>query len=176
MILKIAAALLILIVAILLIAASKPNTLSVQRAITINAHREKIFALINDLHRWEDWNREEREDPTVTRVYGGPTTGVGASCDWDSRGRSGKGRMLIAESRPSEYVAVKVDFLKPFASHNLNAFSLAPSGNGTVVTWNWQGQNLYFMKLMGVFVSMDKMMGKHFESGLANLKSAAEKE
>jgi len=83
--------------------------------------------------------------------------------------------MSITESRPSEYVAVKVDFVKPFESHNLNVFSLAPSGNGTVVTWSWQGQNLYFMRVMGVFANMDKMIGTHFESGLQNLKMIAEK-
>jgi len=68
-----------------------------------------------------------------------------------------------------------VDFVKPFASHNVNQFVLEPVGTSTKITWSWNGQNLYFMKLMGVFVNMDKMMGKHFESGLASLKSLAEK-
>jgi hypothetical protein len=175
MILKIAAVMLLVILAVLLFAASKPNTLSMQRSITINAPPEKIFALINDLHTWKDWDRDDQEDTTITRVYGGPATGVGASCEWDSRGRPGKGRMLIIESQASDHVAVKVDFVKPFESHNLNVFSLAPSGNGTVLTWSWQGQNLYFMKVMGVFASMDKMIGSHFESGLRNLKTLAEK-
>ena len=33
----------------------------------------------------------------------------------------------------------------------------------------------YITKLMGIFVSMDKMIGKDFEAGLTNLKAAAEK-
>ena len=37
------------------------------------------------------------------------------------------------------------------------------------------GPNLFMTKLMGVFMSMDKMVGKDFERGLANLKQAAEK-
>jgi hypothetical protein len=36
------------------------------------------------------------------------------------------------------------------------------------------GPNLYIMKLMSVFTNMDRMMGRHFEEGLANLKAAAE--
>jgi hypothetical protein len=175
MILKVAGVLLLLVVAILLFAASRPNTLSVQRSITINAPAEKIFALINDLHSWKDWNTDGQEDPTVTRVYSGSASGVGALCDWDSRGRAGKGRISIAESHASDRVAVKVDFVKPFESHNLNVFSLASAGNETVVTWSWQGQNLYFMKVMGVFANMDKMIGSHFDSGLQNLKTLAEK-
>jgi hypothetical protein len=31
------------------------------------------------------------------------------------------------------------------------------------------------MKLMGVFADTDKMIGRDFEAGLANLKAAAEK-
>lgn len=175
MILKLAAVLLLVIVGGLLFAASKPNTLSMQRSITINAPPEKVFALINDLHSWKDWHRDGQEDLSVTRVYSGSASGVGASCAWDGRGRTGKGRMSITESQPSQHVAVTVDFAKPFESHNLNVFSLASSGNGTVVTWSWQGQNLYFMKVMSVFVSMDKTIGSHFESGLQNLKALAEK-
>jgi hypothetical protein len=30
------------------------------------------------------------------------------------------------------------------------------------------------MRIMGVFVNMDRTMGKHFETGLANLKAVAE--
>jgi hypothetical protein len=34
-----------------------------------------------------------------------------------------------------------------------------------------QGTNLYLMKIMSVFVNMDRMMGRHFETGLGNLQS-----
>jgi hypothetical protein len=33
----------------------------------------------------------------------------------------------------------------------------------------------YVSRLMTIFVSMDKMVGKDFEGGLANLKALAEK-
>jgi hypothetical protein len=36
------------------------------------------------------------------------------------------------------------------------------------------GPSIYVAKVMGVFVNMDKMIGKEFETGLANLKSVAE--
>jgi hypothetical protein len=47
-------------------------------------------------------------------------------------------------------------------------------GPATKVTWTMQGSNLYVMKLMSIFVNMDRVMGKHFEIGLSNLKKAAE--
>lgn len=164
-----------LIVAVLLFAATRAGTLRIQRSIVINAPPEKIFALINDLHSWQGWNREGKEDPTETRTFTGQAGGVGAICEWDSRGSAGKGRMVVIESQPPSRVAVQVDFVKPFESHNLNEFTLEPAGSATKVTWSWHGQNLYFMKVMGVFMNMDKMIGKHFESGLENLKALSEK-
>jgi hypothetical protein len=50
-----------------------------------------------------------------------------------------------------------------------------PEGNGTRVKWAMQGTNAYMMKVMSLVMNMDTMMGQHFESGLANLKAAAEK-
>jgi hypothetical protein len=35
--------------------------------------------------------------------------------------------------------------------------------------------NRYAGKLMGLFLDMDRMIGKDFETGLANLKALAEK-
>ena len=40
----------LLIVAVLIIAATRPDTFRVQRSIRIQAPPEKIFPLINDLH------------------------------------------------------------------------------------------------------------------------------
>lgn len=45
----------------------------------------------------------------------------------------------------------------------------------TVVTWVLYGPSPYISKVMGVFVSMDSMIGKDFERGLTALKAVAEK-
>jgi hypothetical protein len=37
------------------------------------------------------------------------------------------------------------------------------------------GPSAFITKLMGVFVSMDKMVGPDFEKGLASMKAVAEK-
>jgi hypothetical protein len=56
----------------------------------------------------------------------------------------------------------------------VNDFVLESTETSTKVTWTMQGPNLYVMRIMGVFVNMDRTMGKHFETGLANLKAVAE--
>ncbi len=164
-----------LIAAVLAYAATKPNTFSVQRSQGIQAPPEKIFALINDFHSWSRWAPQDKEDSTMKRTFGGSEKGEGAVSDWESSGSAGKGRMTITESVPSRKISVKVDFVKPFEAHNLNEFTLEPDGASTKVTWNMHGTNLYMMKLMSIFVNMDRMAGKHFEDGLDNLKTIAEK-
>ncbi len=175
MILKILIILAVLAALVLIFAATRPNTFHVERSIRIAAPPERVFALINDLHNWSRWAPQDREDPTMTRSFSGAESGVGAVCDWSAKGSAGKGRMEIVESVPSSKVAVKVDFIKPLAAHNVNQFVLTPDGSGTSVTWSMSGSNLYIMKVMSVVTNMDKMMGKHFEDGLANLKGVAEK-
>jgi uncharacterized protein YndB with AHSA1/START domain len=175
MFLKIFIAGVALIAALLILAASRPDTFNIQRSRTIQAPPEKIFALINDFHHWSQWAPQDREDPTMRRTFTGAESGIGAISDWNSSGRAGAGRMEITESTPPQKVLVKVDFVKPFEAHNVNEFLLEPAGTSTKVTWSMHGTNLYIMKLMSLVASMDKIAGKHFEAGLDNLKSAAEK-
>jgi hypothetical protein len=56
----------------------------------------------------------------------------------------------------------------------VNEFVLEPDVSATRVTWTMKGPNLFMMKIMSIFVNMDRMMGKHFETGLNNLKKVAE--
>ena len=70
--------------------------------------------------------------------------------------------------------AIKLDFLKPFEAHNTAEFTLAAEAATTRVTWAMFGPNNFMSKLMQFFMSMDKMAGGQFETGLANMKVAAE--
>ncbi len=175
MILKIVLVVVVLLAGILLFAALKPDTFRIQRSATIKAAPERIFPLINDLHNWPQWAPQDREDSTMKGSFSGPETGVGAASEWSGSGNTGKGQMTIAQSDAPKFVALEVDFEKPFAAHNVNEFRLEPEGASTKVTWSMHGTNLYMMKLMSVFTNMDRMMGQHFESGLENLKAIAER-
>jgi uncharacterized protein YndB with AHSA1/START domain len=171
-------AIVVVLTGILLYADTRPNVLQVTRSITIEAPAEKIFPFLDDFHHWPGWAPQDKEDPTMKRLYSGEQSGAGAISDWQGTGNTGKGRMTITESTAPNKVVVTVDFVKPFAAHNINEFVLKPSelGNSTTVTWTMRGRNMFFMKLMGVFVSMDHVLGKHFESGLQNLKTLLESE
>ncbi len=83
--------------------------------------------------------------------------------------------MEITESVPASKVGIQLDFIKPFEGHNITEFTLTPQGDATQVNWRMHGPAPFISKLMQVFVSMDKMIGKDFEEDLANLKAVAER-
>ena len=163
-----------LIVGLLGFAATRPNTFRVQRATSIKAPPEKIFPLINDLHRWTAWSPYEKKDPTMKRTHRGAASGKGAVYEWEGNKDIGKGRMEITETSPPSRVTIKLDFVRPFEAHNVVEFTLEPAGDSTTVTWALHGPAPYISKVMSLFFSMDKMVGTDFETGLASLKAAAE--
>ena len=175
MIKKIAIVVVVLIAGVLIFAATKPDTFRVQRAASIKAPPEKVFALINDFKRWGAWSPWEKKDPAMKRTFGAATSGKGATYAWEGNKDVGQGSMEITESVPPSKVALKLDFVKPFEGHNIVEFTLEPKGDTTNVTWAMQGPTPYFAKIIHVFINMDSMVGKDFETGLANLKAAAEK-
>ena len=172
---KIVIVVVVLIAGVLIFAATKPDIFRVQRAAAIKAPPEKIFALINDFKAWPAWSPWEKKDPAMKRTYGAVTRGKGATYAWEGNSDVGEGSMAITESTPPSKLAMKLDFVKPFEGHNRVEFTLEPKGDMTNVTWAMQGPAPYFAKIIHVFINMDTMVGKDFESGLANLKAAAEK-
>src|SRR5687768_11735358 len=164
----------VLLVAVLVYAATKPDTFRVRRATSINAPPEKIFALINDYHSWGSWSPYEKLDPTMKRTYSGAANGRGAVYEWEGNSKAGKGRMEITDTAPPSKVVINLDFVKPFEAHNIVEFTLEPAGHSTHVAWAMHGPTPYVAKIMHVFLNMDKMVGKDFETGLANMKAAAE--
>lgn len=163
------------IAGILVYASTRPDSFSVQRATTIHAPADKVFALINDFHRWGEWSPWEKLDPEMKRTFSGAAAGPGTIYDWTGNSKVGAGRMEILKAASASKVDIKLDFIKPFEGHNIAEFTLTPQGENTQVQWVMHGPAPFVTKLMGVFVSMDSMIGKDFEAGLANMKNAAEK-
>lgn len=168
-------ALAVVIAAILVLAATRPDSFRVERSSSIKAGPEKIFALINDLHQWEAWSPWEKIDPQLKRTYEGAASGKGAAYGWSGNKDVGAGRMEIVDTAAPSRVLLKLDFSAPFEAHNMVEFTLERQGDATRVTQAMYGPSPFVSKLMGLVFSMDKMVGGKFEEGLANLKAIAEK-
>jgi len=171
----IAVALAIPITIVLILAATKPATFSVRRAATVKAPAERIFPLINDFHQWESWSPYENKDPAMKRTYSGAASGRGAVYAWDGNKNVGSGRMEILKVSAPSKVVIKLDFITPFEGHNTAEFTMLPQGDATNLTWVMHGPTSFMMKVMHVFINVDRMIGKDFEAGLANLKRLTEK-
>ncbi len=165
----------IAIAGVLVFAATKPDTLRVQRSITINAPPQGIFPLIVDFHQWRNWSPYEEKDPAMKRSYDGAERGKGAIYAWDGDKNVGSGRMEILEVAEPQKIVIKLDFFTPFEGHNTAEFTMLPQGDGTHVTWLMHGPARFVTKLIQVFMNLDHMIGKDFEAGLANLKRINEK-
>jgi uncharacterized protein YndB with AHSA1/START domain len=170
----IAILLIVLIAAVFIIAASRPDTFRVQRRTSIKAPPDKVFALINDFRYWKSWSPWENMDHTMKKTHSGASNGKGAVYEWEGNRKVGKGRMEIIESSPYSRILIQLDFIKPFEGHNMAEFSLKAERGSTIVTWAMYGPNPYMAKLMGLFSDMNNMIGRDFESGLAAMKHAAE--
>ena len=164
----------VVVVALLLFAASRPNGFRVERTARIKAPPEKIFSLIDDFHAWVAWSPYEKIDPALQRSYSGAEHGKGAAYEWLGNNKVGKGRMEITQSSPPSKIVFALHFMKPFEARNTVEFTMVPEGDATSVTWAMHGSSPFMAKVMCIFMSMDNMVGKQFEEGLANLKAVAE--
>ena len=170
----IVAVLVLAIAVILILAATKPDRFSVQRATTVRAPAEKIFPLINDFRRWGSWSPYEHKDPVMKRSFSGAASGKGAVYAWDGNKNVGSGRMEILDATAPAKIVIKLDFFTPFEGHNTAEFTMLPQGDGTNLTWLMHGPAPFMAKIMHVFMNIDRMVGKDFEIGLANLKRLTE--
>jgi hypothetical protein len=159
----------------LIAAAMRPATFRVERSAGITAPPEKIFAFINDFRQWTAWSPWEGIDPALKRTYSGAASGKGAVYAWEGNSKVGSGRMEVLESLPASKITIKLDFFKPFEGHNTAEFTLDRKGDVTMLAWAMFGPSPYMSKVMGLLINMDRMIGGQFETGLAKLKSIAEK-
>ena len=94
---------------------------------------------------------------------------------WEGNRKAGAGRMEITEATDPTSVSIDLRFLKPFKAQNQTVFHIRPEGSGSHVTWTMTGRRTLVTKIMGIFKSMDAMVGPDFERGLASLKSTVER-
>jgi uncharacterized protein YndB with AHSA1/START domain len=164
------------IVVFALFVGTRPAAYRVSRSTTIAAPPQIVYAQVADFHRWDAWSPWAKLDPSMKTTFAGPVAAAGSSYAWTGNDKVGEGRMTIVEAKPGERVGIRLEFIKPFAATSSTEFAFVPTGGATQTTWTMQGRNNFAGKLFSVFTDMDKMIGKDFEKGLAQLKTVAENE
>ena len=162
------------VVLFILVVSLQPSEFRVARSATVSALPSKVFAQVNDFHNWDTWSPWAKIDPTMKQVYEGAAAGTGAVYTWVGNSKVGEGTMTLLESRPNDLIRIRLEFRRPFKATNAAEFDFKPDGNRTVVTWSMTGRKNFVFKAVGLFMSMDKMLGGEFEKGLAKMKEVVE--
>ena len=162
------------VVGFLGVAMMQPSEIHVERSVTIDASPADVFVFVHDLRAFVEWSPWSDLDPDQTSEFSDPSTGVGAWYSWAGNDEVGVGKMTITEVEQDNKVAQELAFFEPFESRGQVSFLLAPAGDGTEVTWTFDAHAGLMMKIMGLFMSMDDMLGGDYEKGLATLKPRVE--
>jgi uncharacterized protein YndB with AHSA1/START domain len=169
--LAVAAIILVLVV----IVAMQPAAFRITRSGSFAAPPSAVFAQVNDFHNWEEWSPWAKLDLAAKKTFEGPPSGVGTVFTWSGNNQVGEGTMTLTESKPDELIRINIDFRRPFKATNAAEFTFKTEGNQTSVSWSMSGQRNFIFKAFGLFMNMDKLIGKDFEKGLAQLKAVVEK-
>jgi len=160
-----------------LVTAFQPAGYRISRTASIAAPPAVAYAQVADFHQWERWSPWAKLDAAMKTTYEGQPGAVGSSYYWTGNDKVGEGRMTVTSVAPAQSVAIKLEFLRPFAATNATQFAFAPEGAGTRVTWNMDGNKGGFVgKAFGLFMDFDKLVGGDFEKGLTQLKAVSEAE
>lgn len=157
---------------VVLLALIAPKTYHVSRSVIIEKPRSEVFTYLRSLKNMDDWSPWAKKDPNMEKKITGTDGEVGAVSYWNGNKEVGEGEQEITKIIPEERIESELRFLKPFASTS-DAYLQIDEVDATnsKVTWGFSGKNKFPMSIMMLFMSMDKMVGKDFESGLSDLKS-----
>ena len=156
------------------VAGMLPDDFRYSRSAQMAARPEDVFLHVNTLRLWNAWSPWARLDLNAKTTFEGPESGVGSIMRWDGNKKVGKGSMEITESSVGQRIRFKLVFEKPMQATNHAEFVFKTVEGKTEVTWSMWGKSSFTAKLIGLVMNCEKMVGKQFESGLANLKSVVE--
>jgi hypothetical protein len=159
---------------LLVYAATRPGSFQIARSASINCTPDQLFPLISDLKSVNTWNPYALRDPNAKASYSGPASGKGAAHAFEGP-KSGTGRLEIVDATAPAQVTMRLTMVKPMQADNTVRFTLEPRGHSTTVTWAMDGKTPFLGKIVSLFLDCDRMVGKDFEEGLANLRLMAER-
>jgi polyketide cyclase/dehydrase/lipid transport protein len=171
---KILAAVVVLVVALVVLVATRPARFRVERSLVIEESPRALYEVVADFHRWERWSPWARLDPAMKTTFDGTPGQVGSSYHWAGNEKVGEGRMTITEAHPPLQAKMRLEFLRPWKSTNETVFDLYVESGGTRLVWIMTGELDFMGKAMSLFMDMDKAVGPDFEKGLAAIKAGVD--
>src|SRR5438105_10606226 len=97
-----------------IVVAMQPSEFRITRSTKISAPPPAVFEHVNDFHNWDAWSPWAKLDPEAKNSFEGASAGEGAIFRWSGNDKIGEGSMTLIESRESELIRIKLDFIRPF--------------------------------------------------------------
>ena len=165
-----------LVVLFFVLSLAGPKTYAVDRSLVVNRNRDEVFEYVRNLENQDQWGPWGRRDPAMEKNTRGNDGEVGFISSWKGNKKVGEGEQEILRLVPNERVETTLRFFKPWKAESDAFIHLQDEGpQATRVTWGFKGVNKNPMsRVMGLFMDMDKTMGKDFDEGLQNLKEILE--
>lgn len=151
-----------------------PSSYHVERAISIDAPTEAVYATISDLNTWPDWSPWQKgEDPTLVYTFEGSSATPGSKLSWVGES-VGSAEITLTKTNPSDglYYTItaagepvaegKIRFLDKGEEHTRVAFEYTAT-----LGWN------PVQRFAGLFA--EGKVGPEFEAALLRLKARLEK-
>jgi effector-binding domain-containing protein len=159
----------VVIVIALILVMVLPTTYNVERSVTIDAPKNIVFGQVAKFENFIKWSPWSALDPNMTYEITGTDGEVGAVYSWSGNDSVGTGS-LTTISLTEDRIEQKLDFTAPWEAHDLAYYEFEDTPEGIKVTWGLDGNMPRPMNLMGLFMSMDDMIGADYEKGLTSLK------
>lgn len=156
--------------------ATQDGTYQIESSKEINAPKEVIYNIVNDLKTWEDWGPWKAEDPTMVFNYGDKTVGEGASYNWQGEM---DGAMEITKALPPINIDMAMTLQTPAGERNPDVYWVFESNENlsTKVTWGIKGEHTLMDKAYFALTGVDfeNDMKEMYVKGLDGLNVAARK-
>jgi hypothetical protein len=149
--------------------------LNYEKSIVINAPIDTVWENVNslsDMDKWSPWNAL---DPNMKKEMTGVDGTIGAMQSWESEvDEVGKGSQTISKIEAPYLMETKLKFYDPYESDAFGYIKLVEEGVGTKVTWGFKSEMPYPFNVTKIFMNMEEMMDKEWNTGLNNLKNISE--
>jgi effector-binding domain-containing protein len=161
-----------LIVVYLILCIAGPSVVKVERSTAVNAPATLVMKQLGDLPFFQEkWSPWREMDPNMTYTYTGTPGTVGHKYNWEGNDEVGKGSLeLTAITQDSIIQNLHFEDMGDSKTY----FAVKGDDKSSNVTWGMEMRPPFFFRAMALFMNMEKMVGEHYEKGLANFKQIVE--
>ena len=136
----------------------------IEASVEIEAPSDVVYEKVANLQTWPTWAAWWKKDSTMTNVYSGEKSGLGAKMSWSAIDGGGSLEIVKANFAKNLQNELIFDGMPP----SYNVWTFVETAKGTRVTWTFQDELPFYVHFMQLFISTE------LEEGLIELKKLCE--